>query len=149
MYRSLEKRSARPRWEALSAPAGDPCSEQQSAVLTMIQRVLTDFDKDWNLLREEAEGEDWPAAANELLDRYSHEMYDLVRAIQGILAEDMEFHVRGLSADMIMATNICHMIGCGREFLIRGDELARRARSSADRCILMCRARRRVRVVVR
>ncbi len=149
MYQSLERRPPRSRGVVQSARAVDPCSEQQSAVMALISRVLMDFHSDWNLLRQEKKGEDWLSAANALLDCYSHEMYDLARAIQGILAEDMECHIRALSADMITTTNICHMVGCDREYLERGDELAERARHSADWFVLRCRIRQRVQVPAR
>jgi hypothetical protein len=113
-----------------------PVDEEQRTTYAMIQRILVQFHRDWTELRGRRDGERWRSAANALLDRYSHELYDLMREVQAVLEEDLAGQIRDLSADMITTTNILYMIGYDDEYRKRGDSMAHEAIRYAEVCVL-------------
>ena len=100
-----------------------------------IRRMLIQFHQEWTTLREREEGTAWVPAANALLDRYSHDLYDIICDIEAVIGEDLAVTIRCLSADMIMTTNILIMTGCEEECRKRGDAFAKEALRHAERCL--------------
>ena len=110
--------------------------------LWIIRRLLVQFHREWTALRERECDDAWIRAANALLDRYSHQLYDIVRDTEAIVGEDLAVEIRCLSADMIKTTNILIMIGCEEECRERGDTLAKEALRHAERCRVKLAGRR-------
>jgi len=119
-----------------------PPEEQQRMALWIIRRLLVQFHREWTALRERECDDAWIRAANALLDRYSHQLYDIVRDTEAIVGEDLAVEIRCLSADMIKTTNILIMIGCEEECRERGDTLAKEALRHAERCRVKLAGRR-------
>jgi hypothetical protein len=116
--------------------------EQQMMARGIIRRMLVQFHREWTALRESESGEAWITTANALLDRYSHQLYDIVCDTEAIVGEDLAVEIRCLSADMIKTTNILIMIGCEEECRERGDTLAKEALRHAERCLVKLAGRR-------
>ncbi|NLM81387.1 MAG: hypothetical protein GX191_01900 [Candidatus Methanoculleus thermohydrogenotrophicum] len=123
-----------------------PPEERQVMALGIIRRVLIQFHKEWTALRDQGSGEAWVAAANALLDRYSHQLYDIVRDVETVVAEDFATEIRCLSADMIKTTNILVMTNCEEDCRERGDTLAKEALRHAERCLVRSAWRRGKRI---
>lgn len=125
--------SPRPAKRVVLCPG--PPEEQQKMAQGIIRRMLVQFHQEWAGLRSRESGEAWVAAANALLDRYSHQLYDTVRDVEAIVGEDLAVEIRCLSADMIKTTNVLIMIGCEDECRERGDTLAKEALRHAEQCL--------------
>jgi len=109
--------------------------EEEMMARGSIRRMLVQFHREWTTLREREEGTAWVPAANALLDRYSHGLYDIICDIEAVIGEDLAVTIRCLSADMIKTTNILIMTGCEEECRRRGDALAKEALRHAERCL--------------
>lgn len=108
--------------------------ERQKVALGILRRMLVEFHREWTELREKESNANWVFAANALLDRYSHQIYDIICDLETCVDEDLATDIRCLSADMIMTTNILVMTCCGEECCRRGDALAGAALREAERC---------------
>jgi len=117
-----------------------PPEEQQRMALWIIRRLLVQFHREWTALRERECDDAWIRAANALLDRYSHQLYDIVCDVKAIVGDEVAVEIRCHSADMIKTTNILVMLGCSEECCRRGDALAREALRHAERCHSLRRA---------
>ncbi len=111
--------------------------EQQTMARGIIRRMLVQFQREWTDLGERESGGARVFAVNALLDRYSHQLYDVVCDVEAILGEDFAEEIRCLSADMIKTTNILIMIGCGEECREHSDALAKEALRHAERCLAL------------
>ena len=100
----------------------------------IIRRLLVQFHREWTDLEEKENNATWVPAANALLDRYSHQLYDIICDVGAIVDEDFAVEIRCLSADMIKTTNILIMVGRGEECRRRGDAIAKEVLHHADRC---------------
>jgi len=112
-----------------------PPEERQKMALGIIRRMLVQFHGEWTALREKESDDAWLGAAHALLDRYAHQLHDVVCDVQVIVGDDIVIDIRCLSADMITTTNILVMIGCSEECCRRGDALAKEALRHAERCL--------------
>jgi len=108
--------------------------EQQKMALGILRRLLVEFHREWTDLRSRESNDAWVLAANALLDRYSHRIYDVIRDLEAVVGDDLAVDLRCLSADMIMTTNILVMTCCREECCRRGDALAVAALRHAERC---------------
>ncbi len=99
-------------------------AEQQTIALTLVRKALIRFCDDWKTIRERRTEEGWLSAADECLDRYAHQIYDMAREVCDLLPDDMACDIRALCTEMIKTANILHMIGYDEEYQIRGDRLA-------------------------
>ena len=113
--------------------------EQQTIARGIIRRMLIQFHREWTDLREREVNEAWILAANTLLDRYSHQIYDLIRSLKTTVDDDFVGEIRCLSVDMIKTTNILIMIDCEEECCRQGDALAKEALRHAERCLSLRR----------
>lgn len=132
MHQSLAEKCDRIQRALAEARSCDAREERLSRVLDLIRRTLIEFHNDWSALCREEDGDAWVAAADECFDCYSHQLYDMARGVQDILAEDLVWHLRTLSTEMIKTVNVCHMLRCEDVFRERGSRMARQARHSAD-----------------
>jgi len=118
----------------------EPPADRETVARGIIRRVLIQFHREWTDLRGREVNETWILAANALLDRYSHQIYDLICSLETTVDEDFAMEIRCLSADMIKMTNILIMIDCGEECCRQGDVLAKEALRHAERCLSLRRA---------
>jgi hypothetical protein len=114
-----------------------PLEEQQKIARGIIRRLLIQFHQEWTDLLTRESDETWVQTANALLDRYSHQLYDVVRDLETIIEEDLVVEVRCLSADMIKTTNILIMVNCEEECRKRGEILAKAVLRQAERCLAL------------
>ncbi|MDN7024545.1 hypothetical protein FGU65_06530 [Methanoculleus sp. FWC-SCC1] len=143
MHQPLAEKCDRIQRALAEARSCDVAEERLSRVLDLIQRTLIEFHNDWSALCREENGDAWVTAADECFDCYSHQLYDMAWYVQDILAEDLVWHLRTLSAEMIKTVNICHMLRCEDTFRERGSRMAREARHSADLFVIRCTTVRR------
>ncbi|WP_332450567.1 hypothetical protein [Methanoculleus sp.] len=115
-------------------------ADRETVARGIIRRVLVQFHREWTDLREREVNETWTLAANALLDRYSHQIYDLIGSLETTVEDDFAMEIRCLSADMIETTNILIMVDCGEECCRQGDALAKEALRQAERCLAHRRA---------
>ncbi|MDV2481390.1 hypothetical protein F8E02_05085 [Methanoculleus sp. Wushi-C6] len=118
--------------QAMTVP-GAP-GEQQRVALGILRRMLVEFHREWTELRTRETDGAWVIAANALLERYSHRIYDVIRDLEAVVGDDLAVDIRCLSADMIMTTNILVMTCRGEDCCRRGDALAGAALRHAERC---------------
>ena len=114
--------------------------EQQKVALWIIRRMLVQFHREWTGLRERESSGAWVSVANALLDRYSHQLYDVICDVEAVISDDLAVDIRCLSADMIKTANILIMIDCKEECCRRGDALAKEALRHAKRCVPLQRS---------
>lgn len=105
----------------------------------IIRRLLIQFHQEWTALQARESDETWVPTANALLDRYSHQLYDIVRDMETIVEKDLIVEIRCLSADMIKTANILIMVDCEEECRKRGENLAKAVRHQAERCLALQR----------
>ncbi|MFA7197690.1 MAG: hypothetical protein WC093_00225 [Methanoculleus sp.] len=117
----------------------EPPADRETVARGIIRGVLVQFHREWTDLREREVNEAWILAANTLLDRYSHQIYDLIRSLKTTVDDDFVGEIRSLSVDMIKTTNILIMIDCEEECCRQGDALAKRALRHAERCLSLQR----------
>ena len=117
----------------------EPPADRETVARGIIRGVLVQFHREWTDLREREVNEAWILAANTLLDRYSHQIYDLIRSLKTTVDDDFVGEIRCLSVDMIKTTNILIMIDCEEECCRQGDALAKEALRHAERCLSLRR----------
>lgn len=117
----------------------EPPADRETVARGIIRGVLVQFHREWTDLREREVNEAWILAANTLLDRYSHQIYDLIRSLKTTVDDDFVGEIRSLSVDMIKTTNILIMIDCEEECCRQGDALAKEALRHAERCLSLRR----------
>ncbi|MDD2253783.1 MAG: hypothetical protein PHC67_08785 [Methanoculleus sp.] len=114
--------------------------DRETVARGIIRRMLVQFHREWTDLAEQERDGAWVLAANTLLDRYSHQLYDIIRDLEAIVDDDLAAEIRGLSAEMIKTTNILIMIDCREECRRQGDALAKEALRHTERCLALRRA---------
>jgi len=114
--------------------------DRETVARGIIRRMLVQFHREWTDLAEQERDGAWVLAANTLLDRYSHQLYDIIRDLEAIVDDDLAAEIRGLSAEMIKTTNILIMIDCREECRRQGDALSKEALRHTERCLALRRA---------
>ncbi len=115
--------------------------EQQTMARGIIRRMLVQFHREWLDVVERESGMARALATNALLDRYSHQLYDVICDMEAILGEDLAVEIRCLSADMIKTANILIMIDCGKECREHNDALVKEALHQVERCLALVQKR--------
>ncbi|MCK9298981.1 MAG: hypothetical protein M0P21_08465 [Methanoculleus sp.] len=118
-----------------------PFDEQQTIAREIIRGMLTQFHREWTDLQTRESDAARVHATNSLLDRYSHQLYDVVCDMEAVLGEDLVVEIRCLTADMIKTTNVLIMLGCGEECRAESDALAKEALRQVERCLTLVQAK--------
>ncbi|KDE54796.1 hypothetical protein EI28_11555 [Methanoculleus sp. MH98A] len=103
----------------------------------IIRRMLVQFHREWDELRERESGSARVLASNAMLDRYSHQIYNTACDMRTVLGEELAEELRCLSADVIMTANILIMLGCGEECREESEALAKEALLRIERCLAL------------
>ncbi|KLK89084.1 hypothetical protein SZ63_01115 [Methanoculleus sediminis] len=111
--------------------------ERETMARGIIRRILVQFHREWDELRERESGSARVLASNAMLDRYSHQLYNTACDMRGVLGEELAGELRCLSADVIMAANILIMLGCGEECREESETLAEEALLRIERCLAL------------
>jgi len=114
-----------------------PFEEQQAIAREIIRGMLVQFHREWADLQAGEIGAARVHAANTLLDRYSHQLYDVICDMEAVLGEDLAVEIRCLTADMIKTTNVLIMLGCGEECRAESDALAKEALRQVEQCLAL------------
>lgn len=111
--------------------------ERQTMARGVIRRMLIQFHREWDEIRERESGSARILTSSAMLDRCSHQLYSAACDMKAALGEELARELRCLSAEIIETVNILIMLGCGEECREESEALAKEAILRIERCLTL------------
>jgi len=109
--------------------------EQEMVTRGIIMRMIVQFRREWDELREGESGNARVLSSNAILERCSHQIYNTACEMRTVLGEELAEELRCLAAETIKTANILSMLGCAEECRDRSETLAMEAFLRIERCL--------------